>query len=322
MGLGLGQREPEMSTSADTRLNLSAGLASVSVAFVLVLAKLWAFAMTGSLAVAASLADSGLDLMVSAAGLAAIVYASKPADEDHAFGHTAAEDLAALGQSLFILVSAGVITWAAIRRLVSGTPETLASEAAGMAVMVLAIVLTFGLVLYQRRVAARTGNRVVAADSLHYLGDLLPNLGAIVALFASARFGLANVDAVIALGAAALMAVGALRIGKGAWDALMNRRADAEMLRGIEAIAGSWPGVHGFHDLRTRTAGSRVFVNLHVELDGSQTLDEAHAIGAALRRAIIAAYPQADVMIHKDPVGVTRHPDDPRNALPHQAKKD
>jgi ferrous-iron efflux pump FieF len=92
----------------------------------------------------------------------------------------------------------------------------------------------------------------------------------------------------------------------------MDRRADPEVIRGIEAIAASHPGVLGFHDLKTRTAGRRIFVNLHIELDGSQTLDEAHAIGAALRREIVRAYPQADVLIHKDPAGVERHPEDPR----------
>ncbi len=69
--------------------------------------------------------------------------------------------------------------------------------------------------------------------------------------------------------------------------------------------------MHGFHDLKTRTAGSVIFVNMHIELDGSQSLDEAHAIGAGLRRAILKAYPQTDVMLHKDPVGVKPHPDDP-----------
>lgn len=294
------------------RLNLSAGIASVSVALILVAAKLWALAATGSLSVAASLTDSGLDLMVSAGGLAAIWYAAKPADEDHAFGHSSAEDLAALGQSVFITVSACVIAWAAIRRLLTQTPERLQSEFGGIAVMVFAIVLTLALVFWQRRVAARTGNKVVAADSLHYLGDLLPNIGAIVALFASAHFGIANIDSVIALGAAAIMAVGAARIGKGAWDALMDRAAPPEIEAGIAAIAANWPGVHGHHDLKTRTAGSKVFVNLHIELDGSQTLEQAHAIGAALRRAIIAEYPSADVIIHKDPVGVQRHPEDRR----------
>jgi ferrous-iron efflux pump FieF len=141
---------------------------------------------------------------------------------------------------------------------------------------------------------------VVAADRLHYLGDLLPSLGSIGALWASARFGLSNVDAVVALAAAGVMVFGALHIGRGAFDALMDRRADPQIIEGIAAVARDWPGVHGFHDLKTRMAGRRIFVNLHIELDGDQSLREAHAIGAALRRAILERYPQADVIIHKD----------------------
>ncbi len=301
-----------MSAPNSHRLNLSAGLLSVTVAFVLVIAKLWALGQTGSLAIAATLADSAMDLMMSLGGLAAIAYASKPADDDHNFGHTSAEDLAALGQSLFILISAGVIAVAAILRLLSDDVTLPESEASGMAVALFAIVVTLGLVIWQRRVARLTGNKVVKADSLHYLGDLIPNVGAIIALFASARFGLGYVDSVVALGAAAILAVGALRIGKTAWDALMDRQADPQMIAGIESIARDFPGLHGYHDLKTRVAGSRVFVNMHIELDGAQTLDEAHAIGAALRRAITAAYPNVDVLIHKDPVGVQKHPDDHR----------
>jgi ferrous-iron efflux pump FieF len=80
----------------------------------------------------------------------------------------------------------------------------------------------------------------------------------------------------------------------------MDRAADPEILKGIGKLAADWPGVRGYHDLKTRTAGSRVFIHLHIELDGDQSLREAHAIGASLRRAILAAYPQADVIIHKD----------------------
>ena len=300
-----------MAMQTDTKLNLSAGLLSVAVALVLVIAKLWALGQTGSLAIAATLADSAMDLMMSLGGLAAIAYAAKPADDDHNFGHTSAEDLAALGQALFILISAAVIATAAVLRLLDDTVTLPEHEARGMAVVVFSIVVTLGLVIWQRRVARATGNAVVKADSLHYLGDLIPNVGALLALWASARFGLGQVDSVVALGAAALLAVGAVRIGKGAWDALMDRQADPEMIAGIAAIAGDFDGVHGFHDLKTRRAGSRVFVNLHIELDGAQTLDQAHSIGAALRRAIIVAYPRADVMIHKGPVGVQPHPDDP-----------
>jgi ferrous-iron efflux pump FieF len=293
-------------------LNLSAGLLSVLVACVLVMAKLWALNETGSLSIAATLADSALDLMMSLGGLAAIAYAAKPADDDHAFGHTSAEDIAALGQSLFIIASALVIAVLAVSRLIAGDVPLPQEEAKGIAVVLFSIAVTAALVWWQRRVARRTGNRVVEADSLHYIGDLIPNVGAILALLASAWFGIGQVDSVVALLAAAILAFGAVRIGKRAFDALMDRRADPAMIAGIGEIADSFDGIHGFHDLKTRQAGSRVFVNLHIELDGEQTLTEAHAIGAALRRAIINRYPQADVLIHKDPVGITRHPDDPR----------
>lgn len=291
---------PSPTNPSPLRLALSAGLASVAVALMLVGLKLWALGATGALSVAASLADSAMDLMVSLGGLAAILYAARPADEDHAFGHSSAEDLAALGQAAFILISAGVIGWAAAARLLAAEPTPLLDEGRGIAVMAASIALTLGLVIWQGRVARATGNRVVAADRLHYLGDLLPNIGAIASLAVSARFGLTQIDSVVALGAAAMLALGALRIGKGAWDALMDRSAAPELVAGIGRIAAGWPGVRGYHDLKTRTAGSRVFVNIHIELDGDQPLRDAHAIGAALKRAITEAYPQAEVIVHKD----------------------
>ncbi|MBM9595252.1 cation diffusion facilitator family transporter [Roseitranquillus sediminis] len=285
-----------------TRLNISATLASVGVAATLVALKLWALAETEALSVAVALADSALDLMMSLGGLAAVIYAARPPDEDHAFGHSSAEDLAALGQSAFILVSTAAIAVAAVLRLASLEIAPLAAQGRGIAVLTLSILLTLALLAWQRHVALRTGSRVVKADSLHYLGDLVPNLGGIASLWASAAFGLERLDSVVALGAAAFLAVGAIRIGAGAWDALMDRRADPEVVSGVKALTRDFPGVQGFHDLKTRTAGSRIFVNLHIELEGGQTLDEAHAIGAALKRKIIEAYPNADVIIHKDPV--------------------
>ncbi|MFN0115628.1 MAG: cation diffusion facilitator family transporter [Paracoccaceae bacterium] len=293
---------PQSRPAPSTGLNISAGLASVSVALVLVAMKLWALGETGALSVAASLTDSALDLMMSLGGLMAILYAARPADEDHAFGHSSVEDLAALAQAVFIVVSGGAIGWAAVDRLLSDAPSPLAAQEQGIAVMALSIPITVGLVLWQRRVARRTGSRVVAADSLHYMSDLIPNMGAIAALWISAAYGIGQIDSVVALAAAAIMILGSLRIGKGAWDALMDRRADPKLIAGIAAIARDWPGVHGFHDLKTRMAGSRVFVNIHIELDGDQSLRAAHDIGAGLRRKIIETYPQADVIVHKDVV--------------------
>ncbi|SET61644.1 cation diffusion facilitator family transporter [Oceanicella actignis] len=289
--------------AARVRLNLSASAASVSVAVILVAAKLWALAQTGSLSIAASLADSALDLVASLAGLAAILYAARPPDEDHAFGHDAAEDLAALGQAVLVAGSALMIGWRAIARLTADEPAPLRHEEAGLAVMLLSIALTAALVAWQRRVAARTGSRVVAADSLHYLSDLLPNLGALAALWASARFGVSTLDSIVALGASALLLAGARNIAAGAFHALMDRRAAPDVVARIEAIVRAHPGVRGFHDLKTRTSGARLFIQVHVELDGEQSLREAHDIGAALRRRLLEAFPEAEVIIHKDVAG-------------------
>lgn len=291
-----------MTDAAHSRLPLAATLVSVSVALVLVGLKLWALGESGALSVAASLADSVLDVLVSLGALATLLYAARPPDGDHAFGHSSAEDLFALGQAVFVAAMAGAIGWAAVARLSApGIPQIGHSTPAIIA-MALSVVLTLALVAWQRVVVARTGSRVVAADRLHYIGDLIPALGALVALVAAGQAGLHWLDSVVALAASCLLALGAWRIGRGAWDALMDRRADPEVIARIATLARNWPGVHGFHDLKTRTAGRRLFVHLHIELDGAQSLDSAHAIGAGLKAEILRAFPGADVIIHKDPL--------------------
>lgn len=291
---------PRAAEDAAHRLNIIAGVASVGVAVTLVALKLWALSATGALSVAASLADSALDLAASLAALVGIRYAARPPDEDHSFGHSSVEDLVGLGQSAIVTVSAIAIAWNALERI--GAPPALASEGAGIAVMAVSLAITAALVIWQTVVARRTGSKIVAADRLHYLSDLLPNFGAIVALWAAARFGVLWLDPAIALIACAILLNSAARIGLGAWHALMDREADPAVIARIEEILRGCPGVEGWHDLKSRTAGTRVFVQIHVEIDGALTLRDAHAIAARLRHDILQALPQADVIIHQDPV--------------------
>lgn len=290
----------QVETQTRHRLNITAGLASVCVALCLVAAKGWAFSATNSLAIAASLIDSLVDLAVSATGLVGIFYAAKPPDDEHAFGHSSVEDLIALGQALLVGGSALAIAWQALSRLPA--PAPLEAEVEGLTVMGLSVVFTLGLVIWQGHVAARTGSRIVAADRLHYLSDLLPVAGAIVALYASMVHGITWLDPVIALVACGILLLGAAAIGRTAWDALMDRRADRGQIARVEKILTGFPGVCGFHDLKTRTAGSRIFIQVHLEINGDLTLHEAHAVGANVKRAIVAELPEADVLIHKDPV--------------------
>ena len=303
---------------------LQAMRASVAVAGLLVALKMAAALATGALTVMGALADSVLDLAISLTGLFALGYAARPPDEDHHFGHSSAEDLAALGQALFLILAAGGLLVATALRLTRPEPAQLQAEGVGIALMLVSSALTLGLVAYQGRVLARGQNRVVAADRLHYLGDLVPNLGAAAAL-AVAQFGggTAVLDTLLAPVAALILIVGGFRIGHGAWHALMDRQADPALIAGIAALAGRWPGVLGWHDLKTRTAGNRVFVHLHLELDGRQSLSEAHAIGASLRREILHRWPQTDVIIHKDIAAGTdrRAPDQAEDAPTPQGQR-
>ncbi len=282
------------------KLNLSAGLASVGVALVLVGLKFWALQETGALSVAASLADSALDLLVSMTGLMAIIYAARPADDDHRFGHTSAEDLAALGQAVLLAGVAVFIGYGAIQRLFAEVPPPLHNEHSGIMVMLASIAITMALVLWQRRVVKRTGSKVVAADSLHYMADLIPNIGAVLALAASSFWAVPQFDSVVAILAAVILLFGAFRIGGRAFDALMDRSASPETMAKLAEIIEACPQVFGHHDLKTRTAGTTLFVQVHIELDEAQSLRAAHDIGKALKRKIRDAYPQADVIIHKD----------------------
>lgn len=287
---------------AAARLNATAGAAAVCTAAFLAALKLWALYSTASLSVAASLADSALDLLASGAGLAAMIYAARPADDDHSFGHGSAEDLAALGQAALVTVSACAIAASAAMRLGGDGADPLRNEMSGLWAMIASAGATGALVLFQTWVAKRTGSRVVAADRLHYLSDLLPNIGAGLALGASALWGVGHLDAVIALLAAAGLIVGASKIAAGAWHALMDRSADQDTLDALAVIADAAEGIAGWHDLKTRTAGPQLFVQIHVEIDGGLTLHEAHARGARLRHQMLEAFPNAQVIVHKDPV--------------------
>jgi len=282
------------------KLNLSAGLASVGVALVLVGLKFWAVQETGALSVAASLADSALDLLVSMTGLMAIIYAARPADDDHRFGHTSAEDLAALGQAVLLAGVAVFIGYGAGQRLFTDVPPPLENETSGIMVMLVSIAITLALVAWQRRVVRRTGSKVVAADSLHYVADLIPNIGAVMALAVSSFWAIPQLDSVVAILAAIILLYGAFRIGGRAFDALMDRSASPETMANLAEIIEASPQVFGYHDLKTRTAGTTLFVQVHIELDEAQSLRAAHDIGKALKRKIRDAYPLADVIIHKD----------------------
>ena len=299
------------SNNANGRLMRLASYVAVSVALVLIAAKLGAWLLTGSVALLSSLIDSVLDAFASIVALVAIRQALIPADKEHRFGHGKAEPIAALGQAAFIVGSALFLSVEAVRRL--WAPQPVTQQEIGIAVMVFSILVTLALVAFQAHVIRRTGSLIVSADSLHYKGDLLINLSIIASLVLTGWFDFPLADPVFALGIAAYLLWNAKGIGGEALDMLMDRELPDEERRAILALARAHPGVLGVHDLRTRAAGPIRFIQMHLELDGDTRLAEAHEIADAVEAQIEAAFPGADVIVHQDPHGI---PDAPREKLP------
>ncbi|MBI5463240.1 MAG: cation diffusion facilitator family transporter [Gammaproteobacteria bacterium] len=281
------------------RLLRLATYASVVTATVLIVGKLTAVLLTGSVSVMASLIDSLMDVAASLINLFAVRYSLMPADEEHRFGHGKAESLAGLAQAMFIAGSALFLMLHAVDRLLN--PQPLHAIGVGIGVMIFAIAATMILLAIQRYVIARTGSTAVRADSLHYMTDLLTNASIIVAL-ALSMTGWPGLDPIFALGIAFYILHSAWTIGHEAFHLLMDRELPDSDRERIRQIALAHPEVRGLHDLRSYRSGQREIVQFHMELDGSLSLREAHGITEAVLGDIQKAYPVADIVIRQDPV--------------------
>ena len=295
-------QKPEMTTLPGAPLMKAATYASVSVAAVLIVAKFAAWVMTGSVSMLSTLIDSLLDAAASLLNLVAVHHALSPADKEHRFGHGKAEALSGLAQAAFISGSAGFLLIEAVERLMN--PNAIENAEIGYGVMALAIVMTVFLVAFQRHVVAKTGSVAIAADSVHYRMDILVNISVIVSLLLSSRFNLGWADPVFALAIAGYILRGAWQIGIKAYHMLMDRELEDVERQAIKKIALDHPDVLGVHDLRTRSSGTRQFIQLHLEMDGPITLQEAHIISDAVEAKIMEAFPQSEVLIHEDPEGI------------------
>jgi ferrous-iron efflux pump FieF len=274
----------------------------VSVSLFLVAIKTFAYFASHSVAMLASLADSALDLFTAAINLFAIHEALAPADKEHRFGHGKAEPLAGLAQGAFITASALFLVIQAIQRLIN--PQPVEHGLAALIVMLVSIGLTIGVILYEHGVIKRTGSLAVSADQTHYIGDLATNIGVVVAILLAGELGWLRADPVIALLVAAVMAGSAWLVFRQSFDQLMDHELpDAEREK-IKRIVRAHPEVIGLHDLRTRTAGLHIFIQVHIELDPDMPLMQAHAVSDAVEHELCAAFDKAEVIIHQDPAGL------------------
>lgn len=290
-------------TRTAARLNRIASLASLCLACVLIGIKLWAWIATGSVAMLTSAIDAIVDAGAAIATFAGVRYAAKPADRDHRFGHGKAEALAAFVQAMFLAGAAVVLVFQSVERLIN--PEPLVNLGLGFWIIIGSTIAAAGLVAMQSWVTRRTASTAIAADKAHYLTDIAVNLAVLAAFAVTALTGWVSADPAFALGISLYMLWNVKSITQHALRQLLDRELSTQDRHRIRDAVLATSGVHALHDLRTRDAGDRVFVEFHLEVDGNLTVTHGHAVSEAAEAVVAALFPGgADTVVHIEPAGI------------------
>lgn len=292
-------------SSEKSKLLKRAQYLSVATATLICVIKTYSWIATDSVAIFASLIDSLLDVSSSFINMFALRLALVPPDHNHRFGHNKIEDLAVFGQSIFITISGLFALYAAGRNIVS--TEQIEHSSIGIAAMAICCVLTVMLVLYQSFVIGKTHSSLIKADKLHYTSDLLTNVLVIISLYFSDRF--IALDAIFGMFIACYVIYGSYGLFIKSLRNLVDEEfSDSERCKIIDIIS-QYNEVLGIHEMKTRYAGNKPFIQFHIEMDGAMTLADSHRVSDKIMTSILEEFEGAEVTIHQDPAGL--EPDNP-----------
>jgi cation diffusion facilitator family transporter len=268
---------------------------------ILIALKIAAGAITGSIAMITEAAHSSIDLVAAIVAYFGVRKAAEPADESHPYGHAKIENVAAAIEGMLILVGAGVIIYEATRRLVD-TPEV-RSLGIGIAVISFSVVANLLVSSYLYRRARDTDSPALEADGAHLRTDAATSAGVLVALILVQVTGVDWLDPAVALVVAVAIVAAGIRILSRTSRVLVDEALPPDELDAIKAAIDGHPApeVAGFHKLRARRAGSRRYIDLHVQFADGTTLRRAHQLAHELQGEIRGAVRGADVLIHLEP---------------------
>ncbi len=293
---------PLLAASA-TQGSRKTGVAALSIASnaILIVLKLAAGAITGSVAIITEAMHSSVDLVASIVAYVSVRTADKPADSDHPYGHDKFENLAAAIEAMLILVGAGVIVFESVRRLSSGAEVH--SLGIGIAVIAFSVLANVVVSTLLARRARETDSPALEGDAAHLRTDAATSAAVLVGLVLVQLTGAAWLDPVIALAVAAAIVYAGIKLLLRASRVLVDEALPPAELDAVRAaIAEFGPrGVCGYHKLRARRAGSRRYVDLHVQFVSGTTLEAAHTTAHQLQDAIRERVRSADVLIHLEP---------------------
>ena len=285
----------------------AAGL-SIASNSVLIVLKLVAGALTGSIAIITEAVHSGIDLIASIVAYFSVRVADEPADENHPYGHAKVENLAAAIEGVLILLGAGIIIFESVRRL--REPPEVALLGVGIAVMALSMVANGAVSTYLYRQARVTDSPALKGDAAHLRTDAVTSLGVLVGLVLVEVTDISLLDPITALVVAGAIIVAGLRLISRSSRVLVDEALPPGELAAVAEAFGTFDTaeISGFHKLRARRAGSRRYVDLHVQFRPGTTLERAHELAHQLEREIRGRLNGADVLIHLEPDSVPGGP--------------
>ena len=267
----------------------------------LIMLKLVAGAVTGSVAILTEAIHSGIDLLASIIAFFSLRRAEAPPDEGHRYGHEKYENAAAGIEGMLILVGSGIIVYAAVRHLVVG--HELERLGFGIVVVGFAAVANLLISAWLRHKSRAYESPALEADAAHLRTDAYTSIGVVVGLGIVEWTGQTWVDPAIALAIAVVIVVTGFRVLSRSWRELVDESLPEDELAAVDDAVRCFGvrGVAGYHALRTRRAGPRRYVDLHVQFRSGTTLEDAHATAHALQDDICARLRDADVLIHLEP---------------------
>jgi ferrous-iron efflux pump FieF len=288
---------------SDASLRRLASAIALGAAALLIGAKLWGWVATDSVALLTSATDAVVDALAATATFFGVRFAVHPADLEHRFGHGKGEALAAFTQAILLAGTAAVLAAQSVWRLIY--PRPLAALSLGILIAVGSLATSSLLAGMQTWVVRRTGSTAIAADRAHYLMDAALNAAVLGALALISVTGWQRADPAAALIIAGCMIAGARRVAANASRQLLDRELPTEQRERIKAAAIACAGIRGVHDLRTRDAGDRIFVEFHLEVDGHVPVHEGHRIVDTVERAVCELFTkQTEVIGHIEPTGI------------------
>ncbi|HVW18572.1 MAG TPA: cation diffusion facilitator family transporter [Solirubrobacteraceae bacterium] len=293
------------SRGLDSRLFRVLGL-SVLAALATIALKVVAWLLTGSVGLLSDAAESVVNLVAAMAALALLYWASLPADEEHAYGHAKAEYFSAGIEGALIVVASVAITVPAVDRLLH--PQGLSDVGLGLGVSVVASTINLAVGLQLLRTGRAHGSITLEADGRHLLTDVWTSVGVLVGVAAVAISGWDRLDGIVAIVVAANILRTGVSLMRRAAGGLMDRALDERVLKEIDAALVPFRsrGVQ-FHALRTRQAGQRAFVSVHVLVPGAWSVQRAHDVAEEVEAQLRRTLPSATVFTHLEPA------EDPRS---------